>query len=63
MNAFWASENFDAFIVFRFHMQENHLKKTLLKSDPIFRSQNTMLLAAARVAGQHERPQGRSHMP
>jgi hypothetical protein len=27
MNAFWASENFDAFIVFRSHSQENHRGK------------------------------------
>jgi hypothetical protein len=31
MNAFWASENFDAFIVFRSRSQENHRGKLWLE--------------------------------
>jgi hypothetical protein len=39
MNAFWASENFDAFIVLRSMLVEEVYQKTPAKNDPVLRSQ------------------------
>jgi len=41
MNAFWASENFDAFIVFRSSQPGRVRRKTLTRNDPVFRDQIT----------------------
>ncbi|UYO53620.1 transposase [Rhodopseudomonas palustris] len=42
MNAFWASENFEAFIVFRSSQPRDLAAKTLAKNGPVFRSQIIM---------------------
>jgi hypothetical protein len=39
INAFCASENFDAFIVFRSSQPGNQTRKTLAKNGPVFREQ------------------------
>src|SRR5688500_7349727 len=39
MNAFWASENLDGFIVFRASLPKDLVRKTPLNNDPVSRDQ------------------------
>src|SRR5262245_44478073 len=47
MNAFWASENFDAFIALRSSPARESTRKTLPKNDPVLRPQSICLSIAA----------------
>jgi len=43
MNAFWASENFEAFIALRSSPAKESPRKTLARNDPVFRAQSRWL--------------------
>ena len=50
INAFWASENLDAFIALRSSQPGESTRKTLTKNDPVLRPQSTFNKASKNVA-------------
>ena len=61
MNAFCASENFDAFIALRSFPASGNNRKTLAKNDPVFRDQSTLVTNAA--SQKSSRPPNRHRSP